>query len=203
MIHFIRIPKTASRAIKETELFECKRHVPVQHLQKKYKDTWKGDTSFCVVRNPYDRLVSCYFCGQKFFEDRQYPYFSEFGGYKSFKSFCRDKNNPFLFGKVHRARKRKKNKKIIHPHFRSQCYWVLNKKKEIGVDYILKYESLEDDWKKFLSSQNLPHVNLKVVNKSKHKPFYKYYTKEMAQIIYEKYESDFVRFGYSFDSYKG
>jgi hypothetical protein len=203
MIHFIRIPKTASRAIKETELFECKRHVSVQYLQKKYRDTWQDDTSFCVVRNPYDRLVSCYFCGQKFYKNRQYPFFSEFERYDSFREFCLDKKNPFLYGKVHRARRRKKNKKIIHPHFRTQCYWILNNKKEIGVDYVLRYENLEEDWQDFLVDQNMNVVPLKVVNKSRHKPYYKYYDRELANIVYKAYEPDFLRLNYSFESYKG
>jgi hypothetical protein len=96
MNHFIRIPKTASRAIKDTGLFECTRHLTTKRLSQLYSDTWKTDFKFCVVRNPYDRIVSSYFQGYDFYINNIYPNCLEFQMFPDFDSFVTSQENPIL-----------------------------------------------------------------------------------------------------------
>ena len=62
------------------------------------------------------------------------------------------------------------------------------------VDYVIRYEHLQEDWANLGSKFNigeLPHKN-----QSQHEPYMTYYTKETYDIVVEYYNCDFVRFGY-------
>jgi len=204
MIHFIRIPKTASRSVKQTKLFTCRDHVPVFRLEKKYKDTWEGDIKFCIIRNPYARLVSAFFAGKDFYENGKFPSFREFSNYPSFQSFCLDKDNPFFFGKVNRLPRKNSNRSIlvVHPHFRPQCFWIKSADGKLGVDTMLRFENLENEWRDFLKSLKIDFVPLKHRNASNHYNWKYYYPRHVADVVYDIYREDFRRLRYKKDSYK-
>jgi len=200
MIHFIRIPKNASRSIKSTNLFTCSNHIPVTQLSEKFKDTWRTDIKFCVTRNPYDRLVSAYCNGIEFCEKQQRPYFPQFKNFTSFEEFCLDANNLFFFGEVRPAGKR--SVRVVHPHFRTQCYWVKNKDDKLDINFMMRFETLERDWITFLDHYKIPWTSLPQRNSSEHERWKNYYTKRIADVVYSIYEEDFRRLGYSRDSWE-
>lgn len=144
------------------------------------------DFSFSFVRNPYDRLVSCY--TQKIVE-------------------------PLLpeeeFSKI-TPRKRLNAEK---PNFRDFVRYVLsdeviqldvhwdtlhNLMPVTEVDFIGKVENFQEDFNSLcdkigISRQELPHNN-----KSKHKHYTEYYDDETREIVAEKYAKDIEYFGYEF-----
>lgn len=142
------------------------------------KDAFK----FSVVRNPFDRLVSCY--KNKILEEEYLPIQEGFGKifYKGmpFEEFvikvCKI---PDIFS---------------DRHFRSQYSYLYYKDKLI-VDYLGKFENLEEDLSYIIDKYKLeavPHIN-----KSSIKSDYRdYYTPELVRMVYKRYEDDIIKFNY-------
>jgi len=193
-VAFVRIPKTASRAIKATGLFLCEGHEPIGLVKEKYN----FDKSFAVCRNPYARVVSAYHQGIDYFIRQKTPFFTEYADYKTFTSFVIDENNPFLYGTV-RGREQKKN--VKHPHYNSQSHYIAEDGK-VAVDELLYYELFPEQFDMFLFKVDKPHVDLEMVNVSHHAPWRHYYNVELAEIIYKHYEEDFRLLDYHKESWR-
>ena len=71
--------------------------------------------------------------------------------------------------------------------------------------YILRYESLQDDWQTFLVEADIKEdLCLSWTNRSGGGDFREYYrniSSEHITKLYEKFESDFLMFGYTLDGY--
>ena len=65
------------------------------------------------------------------------------------------------------------------------------------VDFVGKLERYDEDWKKVCRILEID-VPLPHHNKSRHKPYWKLYTDELADIVAEKYKEDIEYFGYKF-----
>jgi len=142
----------------------------------------KSAFKFSFVRNPFDRLVSCY---KNKLLDEDYPPIQNYYGplfYKgmSFEKFI--KNVCFL------------PDLLSDRHFRSQ-YSYLYFKGELVVDFLGKFESLNEDFnaiKKRYDLGDLPHIN-----SSKDKKKYQdYYTPELVTLVYKRYKNDIEKFNY-------
>ena len=141
--------------------------------------------SFAFVRNPYDRLVSCY-C-QKIVE--AIPSEAQFR-----KTFRWELNyqKPSFKNFIKIIAKDKNITKDRH--------WDLyhNLSPVDSIDFIGKFENMQDDFnllcdKIRIRRQDLPHKN-----KSKHKHYSEYYDDETRKILAEKYSKDIEYFGYEF-----
>lgn len=80
-----------------------------------------------------------------------------------------------------------------------QLDWIRDENKNILVDFIGKYENLNDDWKivakKLNVNNKLPISNR---NMTRNRDYTKYYTNESRDIIYNKFKEDIDYFGYKF-----
>lgn len=157
----------------------------------KYKEHFK----FTFVRNPLDRLVSCY--KNKYHTDKKYVG----------TSMERLYFDPYLFGYMKEDRGfkefvRKISKiplALADPHFVPQSFIIFDKKGKKRVDYIGKFEDLENDWsviKERFNLTPLPHYN-----KTNKGNWMNYYDREAAELAYKYYEKDIKSFGYE-DSYR-
>ena len=130
---------------------------------------------FCIVRNPYDRMISAYhFIGGN-------SKFSDFVKYVHLEvnNYYRKNIEPFV---------------VIMP----QIEFIIDAKGDIKVENILYFENLNKDFKDFCDKNSLelgeiPHINRRNRNKSSIK---EYYNQELADIVYEMYRLDFKIFGY-------
>lgn len=153
---------------------------------------------FAFVRNPFDRLVSCY-------EDKVKKVTQHTGRY----FFDTDYNNILikrLFGnKFHHKMSffefaelvAKIPDVISDAHFRSQYSFLYIKNKPI-VDYTGKLENLADDWAPLTDKFNIkaPHIK----NKSERKDWKRYYTStNITELVAERYRKDIKFFGYERD----
>ncbi len=178
---FYRIPKNAGTSITKMlskisgEESYKKRSIPPEKIKEYF--------SFTIVRNPYDRVVS-------FYEDKMRKP-CEPGVVTT--DFRLHEDMPFKdFVKILSKRKDKN----LDRHFRSQSYFLENRK----IDFIARFENLKEDYKKIMKKarvKNPPELPHK--RKSKRKKDYRdYYDEETKKLVQERYKRDLELFDYKF-----
>ena len=148
---------------------------------KKIIDTQslKGYFTFTFVRNPWDRLVSCYTYMQGQARGNNMI------GNMDFKDFIYAViNNPYGHYK-------------LYEHSRPQIDYFC-KDGKIIIDYIGRFENLQKDWGYVANIINVP-PELPVMNKSvKRLKYPKYYTKETMEMVGKHYEQEIDLLEYKF-----
>ena len=157
------------------------------HLPKKQSGYYR----FTFVRNPFERLVSCY--RQKIrataLAAGQAPlfhnYFFAMPANCSFADFAQRVN------RIPDA--------LADSHFKSQ-YALLYRGKERQVDYIGKLEQLAADWQPLAEQYQLDpllvQANVSKNNPGCHSDYRLYYTEALVHLVYERYCKDIHTFGY-------
>ncbi len=179
---FIHVPKTGGNAIKTTRLFHESiffGHASIRDViawGKKYK------TSYTIVRNPYDRLVSAFFYLQQGGEKnnkRDLQRMKKQQKYKSFKEFVKN---------LHEF--------IEETHYKPQYTFLTDNNNKLKVAHILKQESLNDDYIKLQQLYGYSPISLSKVNTSKHEDYNQYYDDETRRTVQEVYRKDFEILNY-------
>ena len=86
---------------------------------------------------------------------------------------------------------------LIDRHGRSQ-YYALGYDTDMVIDFVGKFENIEEDYKFIQHKFNLKP--LQHAHKGKYiDEWKKYYTKELAEMVYARYQKDFEVFGYQED----
>jgi hypothetical protein len=67
------------------------------------------------------------------------------------------------------------------------------------LDFIGRFENLQEDMRKVAQIIGLPTVDLPHLVKTKHKHYSKYYDNETEQITRERYTRDIELFNYTFE----
>lgn len=202
---FFYIPKVASTSIKKAlakTLFEkiitARVHTfwfdEVIDVQKgEYPDYFK----FTIVRNPWDRIVSCY-SDKILFEDvTNYKYKNGV-----FRRYARKYKNLFYrgmpFEEFVRVISSIPDEKSDR-HFRSQRCFITDENENILVDFIGRYEALSRDLAVLCGKTQLENIPLFHENKSKREKDYRsLYNEETKRLIEERYKDDIELFDYRF-----
>lgn len=153
-----------------------------QKLNRDYPDAFK----FTFVRNPYERLVSCYV--NKFITDKEKGkenYFKEYFVRKmqEVKSFHEFAYRIFFIPD-----------RIADWHFRSQYCTTHSTNHQVQVDYIGKYEHLGKEFGEIASRYQF--APLEWYNKSYDYDWRDFYTLGTAVFVYIRYHKDFRLYGY-------
>ena len=158
--------------------------------QKMYADYFK----FCFVRNPWDRVLSCYKdkIRNKDVHGNTFVH-GVFDGFLRFKKFKAGMRFDEFVEVLRTIADREAD-----PHFKSQYTFVINEKCEILVDFTGKFENLDRDFFHICRAIGLTNINLPHLNKKEHGDYRKYYTKRTRSIIGERYSSDIKMFKYDF-----
>jgi len=149
---------------------------------------------FTCVRNPWDRLVSCYkskIKSNKRYKnihfkngvDRRFLYYKVFKAGMSFNTFVHEVCNiPDIESDF---------------HFRSQYDFVYHNH-HILINHLMKYETLGQEYKKLNSKLGNKLAKLPKMNSTKrHKPTSAYFDKELINLVRKRYDKDFQYFKYS------
>lgn len=182
-ILFVHIPKTGGTSISTALFGKDSGHPYLYQFYFANKDYTNSFFKFCVVRNPYDRLVSTYF---HFTTNEINPKIKRLWddfNINSFEELILKMENPVFF---------KKLKKIIH--FVPQNELI--RYEDLCMDKIFKFENFDSIEKELNNNLKEKKVTLKKLNTSKRGTYEDYYTDKTKSIVYEVYKQDFDLFDY-------
>ena len=143
---------------------------------------------FAFVRNPFDRLVSCYrdkVVGSDYFSETLKMSHNRIPSDISFEEFVKIivKIPDFLADK----------------HFKSQ-YALLSHNGQLLPNFIGHFETLKEDWlllaKKHKFDHSLAHKNAGKMREKDNNTYHNYYTPELINLVYLRYQNDFSQLGY-------
>lgn len=173
---WFRVAKVATRTIRD--IFEKNVPLSVNSFSVSYKrKDYEGYFKFAFVRNPWDRVVSCY-CNKVI--PKNHRAFEECFG-KDFNYFIDFINRQDLI--------------TADPHIRLQSSLFPIKE----MDFIGKLENFPEDLSYVLSILKLDHFPIGHKNKTNHKHYSQYYSEHTKKIIAKKYKVDIQNFGYEFE----
>jgi hypothetical protein len=127
---------------------------------------------FCVVRNPYDKCISEFYC--------------PWNVWAPIKDVSLEYFNMFIQSRI--------REQPITDHWAPQSLFVYHEGQQI-IKHVLKYENLEAEFTQLLLSYGLT-IPLQHHNKSEKKYSRKDLEPETIRMIHEFYTDDFSNFGY-------
>jgi len=188
---FVQVPKNASTSIHQTlsnQTDEAHDHdLYIEVISNNDPELIESYFSFGVVRNPYDRFVSCY----EYFKDPEHSWQWDFT-FEELVNKLYDRGRYFYTTEDR--------------HWWPQ-HRFLGIKKILLVDKIIKYENLDLEWPeivKEISKSTPPSFSLpmnvlpknNVTNSRSNRKWQDYYTPELKEKVYWLYEKDFELYGY-------
>lgn len=152
-----------------------KNHIKAYQLKnilpgKVFNDYFK----FSFVRNPWDWQVSLY---HFMIQNTKHPQHHIITKMKNFDEYI-----DWVVEKEHSLQKD----------------FVYDQSGNIIVDYIGKFENLQEDFKEICLRLEIEPVDLPMTNKSKHAHYREYYSKESRDKIYTTFKEDIDYFHYDF-----
>lgn len=176
---FIHVPRTAGTSMEYAPFLGGGGHERIREYDA--QDAFK----FAFVRNPWDRFVSAFFCQNNVrLEDRD--------KFNQFVLECSQLNHDILDT---RNIESFTVSGVYRVHFAPQWYFLLDVHDKIGVDYVGKFESLQDDWRYVCERLGVEH-ELEHRRKTGHWPYEGYYTPDSWEIVGRLYSRDIALFGY-------
>jgi hypothetical protein len=160
------------------------KHIVAREARDRFgAERWNKYFKFSIVRNPWDLVVSNYF----------FPWWHKAEEEIVFKDW--------LLRWIYKSEWNNTIKQSTVPQISA-----ISIDGEIAMDYIIRYEKLEEQWLEVSSIINASPViennwNYRVkkypyLKKRKEYPFY--YDEESIEIVYNKYRKDIEYFGYKF-----
>lgn len=183
---FIHIPKTAGvSVIRGLFGHDSFGHIPLSsYYQNLSKEQVNNTYKFCVVRNPFDRLLSGYNYLRSGGRGREIDL-----NYQSKLSDCLSFED-FVLNWLEKPDIRNME------HFLPQHLFVTDTNGNLMINEVIKFENLHEGIKKVTKALSIKNVNLEKLNVSSKTS--QILTKETRDVIVRVYEKDFVLFGYNF-----
>jgi hypothetical protein len=167
----------ASPAVKHIRPYLFRQFVPAKIWDEYYK--------FVFVRNPWDWVVSQYFFNFK-------PGYLKRMGVRKFTP----KDVLEVRQKLARIRKVKREPWVDDGGF--QHAYVTDRDGSTLVDYVGRFENLENDFKTVCKTIGVQPVSLPVINTTEHKMYRKHYTAASRDAVYDAYRKDIELFDYEY-----
>jgi hypothetical protein len=193
---YVHIQKTAGTSISH-KLFELDNTVLLNYAHSFIDSidysTYNKFYKFCFVRNPFDRLVSWY---NMMLHKGVHNDFSEYllVNSKNFSEFIN------LTKIIYEKNKLEWDGKTPYPKSIgfNQLDYVSDNEGNVLVDFIGRFENLNEDYDKIIEKIGVKNLPLPHLNKFEYKDYRTYYTDKDIEKVYKMYEKDIKYFGYEF-----
>ena len=186
---FIHIPKNAGTAITNTLEMTDIGHHGWQYYKSRYPQKWDSYTKISVVRNPWDRVVSCY----EYAKMEESYWHATKGKARAGKHLDYDLLKDSSFENCLDILKNTPQK-LRHQGWANQSNYIYNGNK-LMVDYVLDVNEIDSKLSEILNQKiNIPKIN--VSNQNNYKDYYT--NKEMTNIVLDRYKTDLLNFNYEF-----
>jgi chondroitin 4-sulfotransferase 11 len=188
--------KTAIAAVLGVEgnvHFEAKwPHVSKRRIRIKFPDYYV----FSFVRNPWDRVLSCYLSKLTHPDDNSH-------GFRNGVEFNFWKYGDRFYAGMSFADFVHEIADIPDPdadiHFASQYLHLTDEHGNLLADFIGKFETLRQDLAQVCDQLSMPPIILPELNKTKHAHYSQYFIPETSDLLASRYEQDIALFGYQFE----
>jgi hypothetical protein len=145
---------------------------------------------FAVVRNPWERMISGYFS----------PYRGDVEWDEdSFRKYVLDR--PPIRHYI--TEKKALNNIASKVSYIAPSISCIIKPLDKDLDFVLRFENLEGDFKSLCSHLGIPHQSLPVRNRSGRNHYSSYYTDRLRRLVKKKFSEEIHFFSYSFKKNKG
>ena len=177
---FIHINKTAGSSIETALELSLNHQTATEKIAQIGRPTWDRKFSFSVVRNPWDKVVSHYHYRLQTNQTQlgEHPI-----AFREWVKLAYGDRDPHYFD----------NPKMFMP----QHDWLVDDAGNIAVDYICRFETLQEDFahvcKAIKRKAELPHTK-----RSQRSHYSHYYDDESRQVVTHCFQKDIDRFGYQF-----
>jgi len=160
------------------------------YIERFGQAVWDEFYKFSFVRNPWARLSSAFFYLSKggnnpYDKKLSNMYLKKYNG--DFEFFVKD----FIYND--------KMKHLFHLH--PQHEFICDETGRLLVDFVGRFENLQEDFNKVCDKFNVPHIELSQLNKTQYRKavhYTEYYSIETRDIVAEKYRKDIEIFDYRF-----
>jgi len=177
-----------NRAALESKIlgsFTTDQHTPLRAYRKNlHPNFYKNCFKFCVVRNPWERMISYYHWKKQKQSGMPNDEFNE----SAFKLLVQNQPGMETYLVDRKMYLNKALGVLINPFDMSP------------IDYYLKYENLEEDFAKLITKLGIHHegANLNRIGKTHRKHYRHYYSEEMAEFVAKRFKNEIEYFGYKF-----
>ncbi len=181
-IIFIHINKTGGSSIEKALGLPLQKHLTALEFRNKLgKKKYNKRFKFAFIRNPYDKVVSQY--SYRFIRNAQNLQSDNISFEEWIKLTFIDKNPIY---------------RIPDNMYDPQLDWVADENGNIIVDFIGRFESLNEDFNKVCEKIGVKGKNLPHLRKSKHEGYRTYYNDFAKSVISKCFKKDIEAFGYKF-----
>ena len=196
-IIFIHIPKTAGRTISNRIFGKNSGHFSIKRYYYFNKKLFNKSFKFTFVRNPWSRLFSAF---DSLYECRYER--NPFGEFVRNNISCYENFDEFLLSMI--KNKLDASKVLSWTHFIPQYKWLsfytfINNSSPIEIDFIGKYENLENDYKKLCLQLEIDTNNSNIGYRNINKDYRNFYTVKTKKFVEELYQKDIKFFDYDFE----
>jgi len=190
---FVHVQKTGGSSIRgalRMAQSDAHKHRFAIELRALYgADTWNQYFKFAFVRNPWDRLVSWWeMMRRNVVEGRPRNGFQRhiMERARTFAEFLQrcDTEYPDADGA-----------KWI---YRNQVDYLRDRDGVLLVDFVGRFEQLQLDFSRVAARLNVVPITLPHVNGTIRRPYASYYSRELRELVAERYAKDIEAFGYRF-----
>lgn len=159
-------------------------HSSAKQLRNRHRKVFNSYFKFAFVRNPWDKALSFYYYNARRNWDR-YPFSKK--NAPDFNSFIKDW---YIKG----------TRRGFHHLSHSPCLDWISDKNGVIVDFVGKFENLQEDFNSIFDAIGLPPTDLPKKNRSVHEHYSNYYNQESIDIIAKMYNKDVEYFNYDYSS---